>query len=92
MKASLYLKSVFATTLLFLPAVGFSADNNKSSNTLSGYDEPYQEHMDAIIEDQTDDTDVLAIPFDSSDVEDQMQLQRMREAEQKYKAEHPASK
>lgn len=44
--------------------------------------------QDIIKEDQTDSTDVLAIPLDDSEVEDQEELDYIQEREKEFKQKH----
>lgn len=57
---------------LVLSSAAFAATNAKVPSKQS-----VDEKFDVIEEDETDDTDPLAIPFDESEVEDEEQIDRM---------------
>jgi len=70
-------KIILVTSFVVVFAGNVYAAADKNNDT-------FQKKVDIMKEDQTDTTDIFAIPLDDSEVEDQQELEYIKKREQKF--------
>lgn len=85
---SLYLIAGFAMGLLSIPLEGASPVSQKGNQPASSRVQEEDDEYEILRRDNIDNSDVLAIPFDDSEVEDEEQINR-DEKKEVFSLPHP---